>query len=459
MDVVTNPRRRCGVMFSFSLLVLAMAMTAQAAPPASYDRKADNHDFTVFMQHGGWCWYQDPRAIVAGNTLLIGSVRGNSDGPALIGVYDLQNNKQLGTVVANAKFDRDDHNSPVFYVRPDGRVLAVYARHHRDPYHRQRVSDANDPLSWSDEVKFKRESDNPRDNVTYMNLYHLAEQGLLYNFYRGIDFNPTFVTSKDHGQTWSKPAHFFKNEVGGRHRPYPRYASNNTDTVYVSMTDAHPRNFGNSLYYFEYRDGKYWRADGTLIKDREADGPLGPSEAEMIYRGSMTKQKPAGSESVPNAAWTSSIAVDSDGHAHIGYSLYLSNDDHRYRLASWDGSKWLDREIAYAGTCLYPRESSYTGLVTLDPADPTVVFISTDVDPTTGKGLGGKHEIYRAKVGPNDDISTIKWHAVTTKSPVRNLRPMVVRDGNQRVVLWQRGEFKTFVNYDLDTVGFVEQIE
>ena len=42
---------------------------------------------------------------------------------------------------------------------------------------------------------------------------------------------------------------------------------------------------------------------------------------------------------------------------------------------------WEDLEIAYAGKCLYDLESSYTGLATLDPSDPTYVLISTNVNP------------------------------------------------------------------------------
>ena len=112
--------------------------------------------------------------------------------------------------------------------------------------------------------------------------------------------------------------------------------------------------------------------------------------------------------------------------------------------------------VAFGGKCLYDRESSYTGLITMDPVDPSVVFISTDVDPSTGKELGS-HEIFRAKMGLKDSIKTIEWEPVTQDSPVRNVRPMVLRDGAQRVVLWQRGRFSTYKDYDLDTVGFVEK--
>jgi hypothetical protein len=416
-------------------------------------------ELTTFMEDGGWCWYQDPRAIIHDGELFIGAVKGNGTGPALVGVYDLEKDQPLGTVLMHDGFDRDDHNSPAFHIRPDGSVLAVYAKHSRELVHYSRISDLSDPLKWSEEVVHERTFTNPKDRVTYMNLYELRSEGKLYNFFRGINYNPTFVTSADHGKTWSEPVHFFQNEVGGRHRPYPRYTSNGKDTVYVSITDAHPRNYGNSLYYFEFRNGNFYKADGTLIKNLAADGPLLPSEADKIYIGSETQEKPEGYESVPNSAWTSSIAVDRAGCPHIGYTLYLSNNDHRYRIASWNGTEWIDREVAFSGKCLYERESSYTGLISLDPLDPTVVFISTDVNPATGEDTGGKHEIYRARIQPDDDISTIQWEAVTKNSPVRNIRPVILRDGDTRVVLWQRGEFNTYTDYDLDTVGFVEKLK
>lgn len=440
---------------------LFIALGAQAKPsaglPAQYDRVADKHEFSVFMQDGGWCWYQDPRALVHDGKLFMGAVKGNDNGEAQIGVYDLAAGKPLGSILMHKGFDRDDHNSPVFYARPDGSVLTFYARHGREKHHYYRISDPSDPLKWGAEMQHKLVSPNPKDGVTYMNLYDMKSEGKLYNFFRGIEFNPTFITSTDQGETWSEAVHFFKNEIGGRNRPYARYAGNGTDTVYVSITDAHPRNYGNSIYYFEFRDGNFYKADGTLIKSLK-EGPLLPSESERIYKGSGLRGKGKG-QSAPNAAWTSSIMVDAKGYPHIGYTLYLSNDDHRYRIASWDGTKWHDREVAFAGKCLYTTESSYTGLITIDPQDPTTVFISSDVNPATGKDSGGKHEVYRAKIGLTDDVSTIKWEAVTKGSPVRNIRPVILREGDKRVVLWNRGDFKTFVNYDLDTVGFVEKVK
>jgi hypothetical protein len=442
-----------GVFLAGSIVLEGCTMQQEPDLGATAASKPGNN-VTTFMEDGGWCWYQGPRAIIHDGNLFMGSVKGHDTGPALVGVYDLEQQKPLGTVVMQDNFDHDDHNSPVFHVRPDGSVLATYAKHNRDNFHYSRISDPSDPLKWSDEFKHERTSPNPKDKVTYMNLLEMKSEGKLYNFYRGIDFNPTFVTSSDHGLSWSEPVHFFKNEVGGRHRPYPRYTGNGTDTVHVSITDAHPRNYGNSLYYFQFRDGKYFKADGTLIKTLK-DGPLQPSESELVFKGSGTMQKPKGYESMPFSAWTSSIAIDASGHPHIGYTLYLNNSDHRYRVASWNGEKWTDREVAFAGRHLYQRESSYTGLITMDPTDPTKAYISSDVDPSTGLDLGGMHEIYMAEIGPDDDINTIEWKALTSDSRHRNIRPVVVAGDGYKAVLWLSGPWNEFRDYYSSVVGIV----
>lgn len=428
---------------------------------ATYNRVADPHEFILFMKEGGWCWFQDPRAIVHKDHLIIGSVQGTNSGSALIGVYDLVHRKRLGHFVARENFDRDDHNSPVFYPRPDGSVLAMYARHGKEKVHVYRISDPRNYLKWGVEqrIEYADFLVNRPDNVTYMNLFDLRAKQTLYCFFRGLEFNPCFVTSPDQGLTWGGATHFVESEIKGRHRPYVRYAGNGVDRIHVSFTDAHPRNFGNNIYYALFRDGKFYKADGTMIKDLKQDGPLRPSEAELVFKGGGEIGKGSHGVSAARSAWTSSMVYDAKGHPHIGYSLYLTNRDHRYRIASWDGSQWVDREVAYAGKCLYDRESSYTGLITLDPVDPGVVVISTDVDPSTGSDSDGHHEIYRARVGLADDVSTISWKAVTKNSPVRNLRPYIIRDSDRRLILWNRGDFRTFVNYQLDTVGIIETVE
>lgn len=288
-----------------------------------------------------------------------------------------------------------------------------------------------------------------------MNLYFLEQEGLLYNFFRdGKTYNPTFITSSDNGESWGNRTHFIADEIGGRHRPYPRYLQRDPNTLGISFTEGHPRNFGNSIYYADFREGAFYKVDGTKIKDL-AEGPLTPAEAERLYHGSDTEQKYEGFESVPNSAWTCATASDAERNPHVGYTLYLSNNDHRYRVASWNGSRWMDREIAYAGKYLYQKESSYTGLLSFNPNDPAQVVISSDVDPSIGKDLGGKHEIYLAKFGLQDDINSIQWKAVTSNSEHRNLRPIFIVGEGYEIVIWLRGPWRTYTDYESDVVGVI----
>lgn len=408
---------------------------------------------TTFMEDGGWCWYQDPRTIISKGKLIIGGLSGQS-GDVRLGVYDLKTEKQDSTLVLHKNLQVDDHDVPALYARPDGSIFAMWAKHANEKVHYYNISSKDDYLKWGDSKKFQHEYDSKR-GVTYMNLYNMEREGKLYNFYRdGLNFNPSFITSEDDGETWGGRTHFISNDVEGFQRPYARYLQVDENTIGISYTDAHPRAFGNNLYYVEFSNNTFYNVDGSEIKHLE-DGPLQSSQAEKLYQGSDTKEKPHVNESVPNSAWTCAMAKDKNSNPHIGYTLYLTDNDHRYRITSWDGAKWNDREIAYAGKCLYKVESSYTGLLSFDPEDPENVYISTDVNPSTGEDLGGNHEIYTAKIGPNDDISTITWNPITSNSSHRNIRPIVVANEGYKVLLWLYGPWHDYMDYDSNVVGVI----
>lgn len=409
--------------------------------------------YTTFMKDGGWCWYQDPRVVISNKELIIAGLSGQS-GDARLGIFDLKKENLDSVIVLHKNLGADDHNVPALYKRPDSSILAVWAKHAGEKTHYYSISDPKNYLNWSATKKFEHEYKG-RMGVTYMNLHYIKNEEKLYNFFRdGLNFNPSFITSTDHGETWGNRTHFMSNDVEGFQRPYAKYLQVDENTIGISYTDAHPRNYGNNLYYVEFHNNNFYTVDGTFIKSLD-NGPLLASSAEKLYKGSDTKEKGVVNESVPNSAWTCAMAKDENNNPHIGYTLYLNDSDHRFRITSWNGTKWLDREIAYAGKCLYKVESSYTGLLAFDPEDPTKVYISTDVNPSTGEDLGGNHEIYSAKIGENDDISNIKWKAITTNSPHRNIRPIVASGGGYKVLLWLYGPWHTYLNYDTDVVGLI----
>jgi hypothetical protein len=405
------------------------------------------------MSDGGWCWYQDPRAVISKGKLIIAGLSGVS-GDVRIGVYDLKNEKMLGELTLHKDFERDDHNVPALHVRPDGSILAVWAKHSVEKKHYYSISDPNDYLEWGETKTFTHDYEG-KQGVTYMNLLTIKNERLLYNIFRdGLNYNPTFITSTDEGATWKNRTHFIANDVSGFQRPYARYFQKDENTIGISYSDAHPREYGNSLYYAEYHDGGFYTVSGKKIKEL-TEGPLKTKEGEKIYTGSETKVKPKGADSVPNSAWTSTMSTDKKGNPVIGYTVTINDHDHRYRMATWNGKKWIDREVAYAGDGLYPAESSYTGLITLDPTNPKRAYISTEVNPKTGEPFAKNNEIYTAKIKNGADIKNIKWKPLTANSNHKNLRPMVVAGEGYKVVMWLNGPWATYKDYDSNVMGIV----
>ena len=99
----------------------------------------------------------DPRVIVNEGKLIIGSVRavGSNQanvsdprsGNVEVSVYDIENGTTK-TVVLHPHLEQDDHNAPAFFVRPDGRYLAVYSKHAKERRMYYRISEPHNPLAW-----------------------------------------------------------------------------------------------------------------------------------------------------------------------------------------------------------------------------------------------------------------------------------------------------------------------
>jgi hypothetical protein len=313
-----------------------------------------------------------------------------------------------------------------------------------------------DATAWSGERAFVPSASS---SVTYSNLYRLAgEGGRIYDFFRGLDnrFKPSVAWSDDEGETWKAGGVVIDVPVAFRHRPYVKYASDGRDTIHLAYTEGHPRNFDNSLYHAFYRRGGLHRSDGTAIRPL-AEGLRDPVEGTRVFQGDPR-----------NVAWVTDLELDAQGRPFVAYSVQKDSaglpsgrggTDHRYRLAAWTGAGWQDHEIAYAGTRLYAGEDDYTGGVALVPGDPARVYVSTDADPATGAPLvsaadGRRHwEIFAGATG--DGGRTWRWQAVTRDSAADNLRPIVPRGNGGEILLWLRGRYRSYTDYDLEVVGLL----
>jgi len=405
----------------------------------------------VLKENGSWCWFQDERAIISNNQLIFGTVsdRYGKNGEAVDGdinvtTFDLESKTNLGTFILQKKSLADDHNAPAFLTLPNKQTIAVYAQHNLDSLIRYRFSAKNSSLEWGSENSVKGFG-----NLSYSNVFYLQEEnngkGRILDFYRGKDKCPHYVFSDDMGESWQSGEKMISFEMVWS---YVKYQSDGKSKIHFITTESHPKFWQNSIYHGYFENGKVYKSDGKLICDLK-DRAIHPTEATRVFQGDSE-----------NNAWTVDIHLDKKGMPYIAYSVGKDVDHIQYRYAKWDGKTWNDYFLAFAGRALYEIEYSYSGLVALDPDNPDVVYISTDVDPVSETPLisevdNTRHfEIFKGST--LDSGETWKWRAITKNSCYDNVRPIMPK-GNEKykVVLWLRGSIKSYKDYNFDVVGIV----
>ena len=407
----------------------------------------------VVNEDTSWCWFQDNRAIIDGDQLLFTGV--TSKGANTVSSFNMATGKRQTVVVNNETFEADDHNVGVLLRRPDGKYLNVYAGHGDESKMRFRISSLPGDISKWDEES----SAETGGRTSYSNVYRLASSGITYNFHRGIDQDPNYMVSEDDGESW----HYGGRVFAFKGRPYLRYVSNNKDRIHFTTTEEHPRHYNNSIYYGFIENGQLYKSGDELLGALSTNSAtsFSPKDFTCIYDGDSTSRT--------NVAWTSDIQLDDKGFPYVAFSVTkdpialgetkkteVGGFDNRYHYARWDGSKWSEYEIAYAGTRLYPGENEYTGLITLHPNDPDIVYISTNVNPKTGQPLVKGRQYYEIFQGiTKDKGANWKWIAITKNSKTDNIRPIVVSSDKYDAVLWLNGTYTTYKIYDLKAVAMV----
>jgi hypothetical protein len=461
-------------------VVIPAVILALAPLAARADALKDGQIITL-NDNASWCWFQDERVVSWRGKLYVSSVasQGGPGGAERSGNIEITTfepyvdasglNGKSTISVLHAKLQEDDHDAAGMMVLPDGRFLAMYSKHMNDKLIRFRVSTKpGDATAWEPEQIITRDA-----SVTYNNLHRLAAEGpiegvtlgRIYDFYRGEHYKPNVLTSDDNGKTWAYGGQLVRiaADPQDKMRPYARYASNNRDTIWIANTDAHPAEYpATSLYLMYMKGGKLYHPGGKQIGVLDpVKGGAEPADELCIFKGDRQNQ-----------AWVCQIQLDKDGKPCVAYSVHKTDEDLRYRY--YDGT--IDIEIARAGTFLYKSQEHYTGNIAVDPADPHILYFSTNVDPTTGEPLiskadGKRHwELFKAEVSverrrmqapgrlgggsgyvlePKTTITPI-----TQNSTVDNLRPIVpAGDGSVRVLVWLRGTYTSYTRWNLAAVA------
>ncbi len=413
--------------------------------------------------NGAWCWFQDERAIVdtdhpAGPILMFTSISASVEDSTEQGDLDFHwyglESREGGVTEFYDRLGQDDHNVAALYQDDDGRVTALFSRHGSDRLTHIMRSDPHDPSEWGDMQVFEDEA-----GVTYHNLL-TAGQGpdrKLYDFSRTRGWNPNFLVKESPDSDWTYGGRLLKSEG----RPYMKYHnSRDGSKIHVVATDQHPRDFDNSIYH-GVMDGRglFDSFGNALDNDLSDDDAVVPSAMTLVFGGDPD-----------NVAWMADVGVDDYDKPVIAFSVQKDGRDlppnnggldHRYHLARLTDRGWMQNEIAFAGERLYPFEDDYTGLVAIDPEDVNRLVISTNAHPVTGDALVSNadqkrhYELYEGV--STDNGASFEWTALTLNSTMDNIRPIIPAwDGEQRVVLWLRGTYTSYTDFDTQVVGVIQ---
>src|SRR3954469_4326381 len=395
-------------------MVTALAVALLAAAPTARAIEAP------IAPDAAWCWFQDPRAVYDDSRTFTGYVTAAGD----IGVasYDHRTNELRRFVIARG-FQRDDHAAPALHVLSDGRVMGIWSAHRGRQMYLRVTKRPGDVFGWSD-TRVIGSNAPGFDTYTYANPVRVGRS--IYVFWRAETGSSAagqaaYSVSEDGGETWA-PGRVLLYNPG--QRPYVKYDSRG-DTIHVAYTEGHPNATQTGIRYAAFRNGRLYKADGSLL----GDAPMSAIGGERVYGGAAR-------------AWVWDVAAGSEGRPVIVYATFPSRTDHRYRYARWNGSRWIDVELTRAGGSIATgsKEYEYSGGITLDHGDPSTVYLS--------RRVAGVYEIERWRT-PDRGRS---WSsvAVTSGSLQNNVRPVAPRAAHSdepAPVVWMRGSYPGYTNF------------
>lgn len=416
----------------------------------SYCTSIYGQSVSTLTDDGAWCWFSDPRAIYTkqkNGQIVTGWV--TKSGDIMSASLDLKSGK-IQQKRLYTKLEIDDHDNPAFLELTDNRILTQYTWHGGSKKGMGVIQNTTlqprDITTFSDSLVFKPQTPEllkkyVRETYTYANPFMLSgENNKIFSFGRWVGFKPNLITSTNNGKTWSDPVVVITSkELNTNNRPYVKYYSDGKARIHLIFTDGHPNAEPlNSVYYCYYEKGAFWRADGSKIATMD-QLPFHPSDATVVYKATPETGK----------AWIFDVVADDKGRPVVAYTRYPTNLQHQYYYAVYDGKKWVDNHLIDSGKW-FPqtpegkkeREENYSGGLTIDPIDPSIVYFSHEINDV--------FEISKAQT--SDKGKTWKTTPITRNSQLDNVRPVIPRykkKGDKNVLLWmQNRKYIHYTDYD-----------
>jgi len=368
---------------------------------------------------GGWCWFQDPRAVrFVGERDRIYIGWANA-GKIVVAYYD-QKLRQEGTPhVIYDTGQNDDHIAPSLLILPDGRILIFWSKHGGDYIYMRDSVTPEDISEWREE----RIISGPDNNCCYTNPLRLAS-GRIYLFYRDCNnLNIKWIYSDDNAFNWSQPQVVIDFHNGRYNEAYIKVEAQG-NIIHLAASACHHGEFDTYEHiYHAYFDGSNWRRyDGAILKL-----PLTPDNVEKVF------------DSGADNSWVWDIALDKIGHPAIAFSHKINTKNHQYWSVKYTSKGWQAEKIIdsnHGG--LYEEEPAYSGGVYFNHTNPFQAYAA----------IREKNNFEIKKF----EFAQGQWRKIkdiTKNSDCWNIRPASPRNASEELeVLWMQGRYTSYKNYN-----------
>jgi hypothetical protein len=430
-------------------------------------------DVTVFNDNGGWTWYNDERVVVdaeAGKIVISSAASNasnqNSNTNIDAVIHDLATGMNEKMALGSLSYS-DDHNNGGIVIKAPGEYFVGWAHHNVDcnSYWRNYGDGEWGPQvthAWGEGCPWGTRP----DNITYNNPWKMSSEGRYYNFIRSVNTSPNFLYSEDEGQTWTYGGRLTASPQQGYNAGYYKFWGNGVDRVDFFATEAHPRDANTSVFHGYIKGGKSYDSF-----DQELDGELFDTDAPQITEFTTVFSAGGTIDGVAvRRLWNFDIARYEDGTIGVLWQGRENecadknncNPGHHVLYSRFDGAGWTSTYLVQGGRTLYREqganvewwEEDYLGGAALDPDDPHVIYVSTNIDPRDNSTAYPNNEIWKGV--SCDDGASFQWTPMTMNSPNENLRPVVPKwDAQNTALLWFRGNYQTAQKYSAEVVGIL----
>lgn len=333
-----------------------------------------------------------------------------------------------------AEYEKDDHNSAALTILPNGKVLAVYARHGADKNIRWRISDkVEDITSFCDEKTITTSN-----NVTYIQIHRISEDEYRI-FYRLASSHWGTRIYNWVKNTWTDEQKWLTEEKG---KQYYLWIQEDKEEGKLNMfMTGHPANGPDQNIRYGYfdKDGNICTTGGKFLANLydEYDEVLSPRDFDIVF---------APEKGYSTRLYDVSYMGDKIG-VLFGNMVDGTESDYYYSYYDDVKKEWVNQIVCQSGQAAVVGNRYFGGL-SFDKQDMQTVYVS--------RREGG---LFRIEKWKTSDYGA-SWDSIELldegeKRSEILMRPIIPYNAHEDIeVIFIKGAYPTYLDYNTDLVFY-----